>query len=75
MARQLGDRQQAATVLWHQSIQHAELGQRERAIAKAEESITLFKLLGKPQAAWYGAQLQKYRMGLYDEPTAPAPPA
>ncbi len=72
MVRSLGDRHQAATVLWHQAIQHAELGRRDLAIAKAEESIALFKLLGKPQAAWYGAQLQKFRMGLFDDPTAPS---
>ena len=52
------------------SIQHAEMGQRDLAIAKAEESIALFKAMGRPQAAWYGSHLQKYRMGLYEE--APA---
>jgi tetratricopeptide (TPR) repeat protein len=70
MARQVGDRQQAANVLWHQAIQHAELGRRDLATAKAEEAVTLFKLLGKPQADWYGAQLQKFRMGLFDEPAS-----
>ena len=52
-----------ANLLWYQGIQHAELGQRDLAIAKAEEAITLFKFMGKPQAGWYGAHLQKYRMG------------
>jgi tetratricopeptide (TPR) repeat protein len=70
LARRLGDRHQEANLLWHQGIQHAELGQREAAIAKAEDSITLFKTLGRPQAATYGAYLQKYRMGLVDEQAA-----
>ncbi len=72
LTRKLGDRHQEATLLWHQGIQHAELGQRELAIARAEEAVTLFKLLGKPQAAAYGAYLQKYRMNLSE--TAPASP-
>jgi tetratricopeptide (TPR) repeat protein len=71
LTRKVGDRHQEATLLWHQGIQHAELGQRDVAIAKAEESVTLQKLLGKPQAGWFGAQLQKYRMGL-DEESGPA---
>jgi tetratricopeptide (TPR) repeat protein len=67
LARKVGDRHQESTLLWHQGIQHAELGERELAIARAEESVTLQKLLGKPQAAWFGAQLQKYRMGIDEE--------
>src|SRR5262249_19349574 len=67
IARQLGDRQQEANLIWQQGIQHAERGERELAISKSEEAITLLKLMGRPQAGWYGAQLQKYRMGLFDE--------
>jgi tetratricopeptide (TPR) repeat protein len=72
LARQLGDRQQQANLLWHQGIQHAELGQRDLAIARAEESVALFSALGKPQAASFGAYLQKYRMGLADDRTVAA---
>ena len=73
LTRQVGDRHQEANLLWHQAIQRAELGQREQAIAKAEEAVALFKSLGRPQAASYGAYLQKYRMGLVDDsPAAPA---
>src|SRR4029077_17894914 len=46
--------------------------QRDLAIAKAEESIELFRAMGRPQAAWYGQHLQKYRMGLYEEAPAAA---
>jgi tetratricopeptide (TPR) repeat protein len=70
LARQFGDRHQEANLLWHLGIQHAELGQRESAIASAEESVALFKTLGRPQAASYGAYLQKYRMGLVDDGAA-----
>ena len=72
LARMVGDRMQAANLLWYQGIQYAELGQRDLAIAKAEESIALFKAMGRPQAAWYGSHLQKYRMGLYEEMPAGA---
>jgi tetratricopeptide (TPR) repeat protein len=72
LARQLGDRHQEANLLWHHGIQHAELGQREQAIAKAEEAIALFGTMGRPQAASYGAYLQKYRMGLVDDSSAGA---
>src|SRR5262249_42477143 len=67
VTRRVGDRHQEANLLWQQGIQFAELGQRELAIAKADEAVTLFKVLGKPQASWYGAYLQKYRMGLVDD--------
>ncbi len=66
LARRVGDRQQEANLLWLQGIQLAELGQRDAAIASAQDAISLFSILGKPQAGWYGAYLQKYRMGLYD---------
>ncbi len=66
LARQVGDKQQEANLLWFQGIQLAELGQRDDAIARAQEAIALFTKLGKPQANWYGAYLQKYRMGLFD---------
>jgi tetratricopeptide (TPR) repeat protein len=74
LARLVGDRQQEANLLWYQGIQHAALGQRDLAEAKAEAAIAVLKLMGKPQAAWYGAQLQKYRMGMVeDAPVGPAP--
>jgi tetratricopeptide (TPR) repeat protein len=73
VTRRVGDRHQEANLLWHQSIQFADLGQRDLAIAKAEEAVTLFKLLGKPQSSWYGAYLQKYRMGLVDDPQSGGP--
>ena len=70
LTRRLGDRHQEANLLWHLGIQYAELGQREPAIARAEEAVAIFKSLGRPQAASYGAYLQKYRMGLVDESPA-----
>src|SRR6185312_2036062 len=71
LARQVGDQHQEANLLWLQAIQLAELDQRDAAIAKGQESIALFTKLGKPQAGWYGAYLQKYRMGLFDNWPAP----
>ena len=63
LARAVGDRQQESNLLWHQAILHAELGQRDQAIERGEESVGLLKKLGRPQAGWYGSALQKYRVG------------
>lgn len=73
LARRVGDQHQEASLLWFQAIQLAELDQKDAAIARGQESIALFGKLGKPQAGWYGAYLQKYRMGLFDTWPAPAP--
>ena len=62
MTRAAGDRQQETRVLWNQAITYADLNQRDQAIARAQESIDLLRKLGKPEASWYGAQLQRYRM-------------
>jgi tetratricopeptide (TPR) repeat protein len=73
LARRVGDQHQQANLLWLQAIQLAELNQRDTAIARAQDAIALFTKLGKPQATWYGAYLQKYRMGLFDTWPTPAP--
>jgi tetratricopeptide (TPR) repeat protein len=62
MTRAAGDRQQETRILWSQAIAYADLNQRDQAIAKAQESVDLLRKLGKPEASWYGAQLQRYRM-------------
>jgi hypothetical protein len=62
MTRAVGDRQQETRLLWNQAIAHADLNQRDAAIARAQESVDLLRQLGKPEASWYGAQLQRYRM-------------
>lgn len=72
LARRVGDQHQEANLLWLQAIQLAELDQRDAAIARGQESIALFTKLGKPQAGLYGAYLQKYRMGLFDNWPGPA---
>ena len=71
LARRVGDQHQEANLLWLQGIQLAELEQRDAAIDRAQQAIALFAKLGKPQASWYGAYLQKYRMGLFDNGPAP----
>ncbi len=73
LTRRVGDRHQEANLLWLQAIQLAELNQRDDAIARGQEAVTLFTTLGKPQAAAYGVYLQKYRMGLFEGPPLPAP--
>jgi tetratricopeptide (TPR) repeat protein len=72
LTRRVGDQQQEANLLWLQAIQLAELDQRDAAIEKGQEAIALFSKLGRPQAGWYGAYLQKFRMGLFDTWPSPA---
>src|SRR5262249_56161760 len=72
LTRRVGDQQQEANLLWLQAIQLAELDQRDAAIARGQEAIALYSKLGRPQAGWYGAYLQKYRMGLFDAWPSPA---
>jgi tetratricopeptide (TPR) repeat protein len=73
LTRRVGDQHQEANLLWLQAIQLAELEQRDAAITRGQEAIALFSKLGKPQAGWYGAYLQKYRMGLFDTWPSPSP--
>ncbi|MHB1559727.1 MAG: tetratricopeptide repeat protein, partial [Isosphaeraceae bacterium] len=74
LARSVGDKHQEANLLWLEAINLAELDRRDEAIARGQEAIALFGRLGKPQAGWYGAYLQKYRMGLFDNEPMPAAP-
>jgi Flp pilus assembly protein TadD len=64
MTRSLGDRQQEAKILWNLAIACAELGRRDEAVARGQDAVDLLRKLGKPEASWYGAQLQRYRMDL-----------
>jgi tetratricopeptide (TPR) repeat protein len=64
MTRAAGDRQQETRILWTRAIAYADMNRRDEAIACAEESVDLLRKLGKPEASWYGAQLQRYRMDL-----------
>lgn len=62
MTRAAGDKQQETRLLWTRAIAYADMNRRDEAIACAQESIDLLRKLGKPEASWYGAQLQRYRM-------------
>jgi hypothetical protein len=62
LARTVGDRQQEANLLWFQAIQHAELSQRDQAIARAQAAINLWANMGMPQEHWFSGHLQKYRL-------------
>ena len=47
VTRELGDRQQEADLLWQLGIQHAELGQRDAAVACLQAAVNLLRQLGK----------------------------
>ena len=61
MARGVGDHQQEPRLLWMQAIALAELNRTDQAIAKAEASIAFLRAEEKPEAAWYEAQLERFR--------------
>jgi tetratricopeptide (TPR) repeat protein len=63
LAHQVGDRQHEADLLWYLAIQLAELGQQDRAIARAQAAVDLLQSLGKPKARWFAHHLHRYRMG------------
>ena len=62
MTRAAGDKQQETRLLWTRAIAYADMNRRDEAIACAQESVDLLRKLGKPEATWYGAQLQRFRM-------------
>lgn len=63
LARKLGDWQHEVDLLWLLAIQHAELGQRGQASDRGQAAIDLLQARGKPQAAMFADQLNKYRAG------------
>jgi tetratricopeptide (TPR) repeat protein len=63
LARQVGDRKHEGELLWYLSIQHAQLGEREQAIAYGQATVDFLTRLGKPQATWFSHHLERYRNG------------
>ena len=62
VARELGDHKQEADLLWSLSIQHADLGFKEEAIARAQAAVDLMGRIGRPQTGWFADNLKKYRL-------------
>jgi tetratricopeptide (TPR) repeat protein len=61
LARSLGDVRHEAELLWLAAITHADLGERDRAVASAEAAIGRLQKLGHPQAAELSKHLDQYR--------------
>jgi tetratricopeptide (TPR) repeat protein len=61
IARAVNDRRHVVELLWYLSIHHAQLGQRDLAIVRAQEVVDLLREKGDPQAAWFDHHLQMYR--------------
>jgi hypothetical protein len=70
IARQVGDRQHEADLLWQFGIVHAESGQRNQAVARCHEAVGLFKQMGNPQVDLLARNLEKYRAGEIGAPQA-----
>lgn len=63
LARELRDSHHEADLLWLLAITHADLDQRENAIRRAEEAISLYRQQGSPYVSWLTEQMQHYRGG------------
>jgi tetratricopeptide (TPR) repeat protein len=61
LTRTLGLRRNEPDLLWFLAIQHAALGQRERAIASAQTAVHLLGQLNKPEARVYAESLERFR--------------
>lgn len=75
LARELRDRQHEADCLWCLAVQHAELGDRERAIACAAAALQVLKGLASPHEASLEKHLAQYReettaVALYPRPSS-----
>ena len=57
LARDLGDWQHEAELLWYLAIQHAALGQRDEAIASGQAAVDILERMDKPQAGWFAHHL------------------
>ena len=64
LARETGDRHHEAKLLWQLAVAHADLGQRDQAIAQAQAAIAVFEGVGRPEAAWFADHLEKYQAGI-----------
>jgi hypothetical protein len=73
LARAVGHRQHQADLLWSLGLAHAELGQRDQALAQAQAAATLMQEMGNPQAAIFAGHLQRYRAGGSGAPPALPP--
>jgi tetratricopeptide (TPR) repeat protein len=60
----MGDRKHMTELLWYMAIVHAELGQRDLAMAKGQEVVTLLKGKRDPQAAWFAHHLENYEVSI-----------
>jgi tetratricopeptide (TPR) repeat protein len=58
LAREVGDRQHEADMLWILAIQHAELGHPDQAVAKAQTAIWVYEELGAPNTVEFKETLR-----------------
>ncbi len=63
LACDLADQRHQAKLLWLLAIQHAERGARDQAVARAEESLGVFRQLGSPHVGLFADHLRRYRAG------------
>src|SRR5438132_5863604 len=63
VARAVGDPKHEADLLWHQAIQHAELGRKDTALVHAQAAVAVLRQARHPQAVWFAEHLQHYQSG------------
>jgi tetratricopeptide (TPR) repeat protein len=61
IAGELGDRRHEADLCWFAALQHAEAGERDRAIQMAQAAVAIMEKIKKPHAAWFADHLRRYR--------------
>ncbi len=61
LAREAGDRQAQHELEWSLAEQHAELGNRDKAVAHGLAAVEILRAMNKPEARVYAEYLEKYR--------------
>jgi tetratricopeptide (TPR) repeat protein len=60
ISQAIGDEAHQADLLWLLAIQHAELGQRDQALARGEATLLLLGHRKHPHLSWFADNLRKY---------------
>jgi tetratricopeptide (TPR) repeat protein len=74
VAQELGDYSHQADLLWQLAIQHAELRQKDQALARGQATVLLLRQRNHPHASWFAGNLSNYRTtnGSTGLPAAPS---
>jgi tetratricopeptide (TPR) repeat protein len=60
LAQRLGDRKHEGELLWYLAIEHAEMGHRGEAMARAHAAVEILQELKRPEAGALASDLRQY---------------